>query len=499
MKKEERKKILLLSDDMRVFSGVGSVSRELIIGTVDTFNWVQIGGAINHPDQGKKIILDDEINKLTGCKDSSVAIYPFNGYGDPFILRQLIEMEKPDALMVFTDPRYFTWLFAVEDEIRSKIPIIYLNIWDDVPYPHYNHSYYKSCDLLYAISKQTKNVNIQVLGEENVIDLDKIREFIPKKRLVSYLPHGINNKLVYPIDENHEEYKAYNDFKYNFLDGKEYEYIVFWNNRNIRRKQPADVIYSFKEFCDLLSKEEQDKCLLIMHTQPVDENGTDLYAVVNDLCGEGKYNIKFSDKRIDPKQLNYLYNMSSIYISLSNNEGWGLGVTEALMAGKPITATVTGGMQDQMKFIDEDGKWINFSRQFGSNNIKKYEECGEWAFPLFPTSIMLQGSVQTPYIFEDKIDLKDVIETLYKTYKMDSKELSRRGQLGREWVMSEESGMNLKSMCNKFIKDTTFLLENWLPREKVNFSLVEDLLEVKNSDVQFLSVKQKAEIITKYE
>jgi hypothetical protein len=111
---------------------------------------------------------------------------------------------------------------------------------------------------------------------------------------------------------------------------------------------------------------------------------------------------------------------------------------------------------------------------------------------------MLQGSVQTPYIFEDKLDLKDVIETLYKTYKMGNKELSRRGQLGREWVMSEESGMNLKSMCNKFIKDTTFLLENWLPREKVNFSLVEDLPEVKNSDIQFLSAKQKEEIISKY-
>ena len=254
----------------------------------------------------------------------------------------------------------------------------------------------------------------------------------------------------------------------------------------------------FVKYRGRLSKEEQDKCLLIMHTQPIDENGTDLYAVVNDLCGEGKYNIKFSDKRIDPKQLNYLYNMSSIYISLSNNEGWGLGVTEALMAGKPITATVTGGMQDQMRFTDEDDKWINFSRQFGSNNIKKYEKCGEWAFPLFPKSIMLQGSVQTPYIFEDKLDLKDVIETLYKTYKMGNKELSRRGQLGREWVMSEESGMNLKSMCNKFIKDTTFLLENWLPREKVNFSLVEDLPAVKNSDIQFLSAKQKEEIISKY-
>jgi len=500
LSRDKRKKILILSDDLRVFSGVGTVTRELILGTAHHFNWVNLGGAINHPESGKKIILDDEINKLINITDSEVSVYPFNGYGNPFILRQLLEIEKPDALMIFTDPRYFTWLFVIEDEIRANIPIIYLNIWDDIPYPYYNKTYYKSCDLLFSISKQTKNINKQVLGENNVIDLDKEEKYESKKRLLSYLPHGINNKLLFSIDEKHPGWDKFNQFKFEFLEGKEYDFILFWNNRNIRRKQPADVILSWREFNMLLTPEQREKCLLIMHTQPVDENGTDLPAVITGLCGDSPIcNIKFSDKRISGEQLNYLYNMSDAYITLSNNEGWGLGVTEALMTKKPIIATVTGGMQDQMRFEDKNGKWIEFSKEFGSNNIGKYKKCGKWAFPIFPTSVTLQGSVPTPYIFEDRISIKDVVETLYSMYKMDKKELKKRGEKGYEWVISEESGMNIKSMCYKFIKHVDFLLENWEARERYNFFKIEDICEDYNSGISYLLEEDKKLILQKYE
>ena len=43
-----KKKILLLSDDLRMSSGVGTMSREIVMGTLEHFQWVQIGGAIKH-------------------------------------------------------------------------------------------------------------------------------------------------------------------------------------------------------------------------------------------------------------------------------------------------------------------------------------------------------------------------------------------------------------------------------------------------------------------
>ena len=39
-------------------------------------------------------------------------------------------------------------------------------------------------------------------------------------------------------------------------------FILFWNNRNIRRKQPGDIILAYKSFCDSLPKEKSDKCIV---------------------------------------------------------------------------------------------------------------------------------------------------------------------------------------------------------------------------------------------
>jgi hypothetical protein len=168
----KKKKILLLSDDLRMHSGISTMSRELVIGTVHQYDWVQIAGAINHPDQGKIINMSDEIKKNTNINDAYVVLYPTAGYGNEDILYTVIARENPDAIMHFTDPRYWTWLYAIERELRKKIPITYLNIWDDLPYPMWNRPFYESCDALFSISKQTYNINKWVLGPENCTTLD---------------------------------------------------------------------------------------------------------------------------------------------------------------------------------------------------------------------------------------------------------------------------------------------------------------------------------------
>ena len=116
----ERKKILLICDDIRVHSGVATVAREMVLNTAQHFNWVQVAGAINHPDKGKKLDLSGDTNNNTGLTDASVAMYPVDGYGDANLIRQIIQMEKPDAIFLITDPRYFMWLFQIENEIRRS-------------------------------------------------------------------------------------------------------------------------------------------------------------------------------------------------------------------------------------------------------------------------------------------------------------------------------------------------------------------------------------------
>lgn len=163
----KKKKILFISDDIRMTSGISTIAREIVIGTSWKYDYINLGGAINHPDQGKKFDLSEDTNKQANIDNSSVILYPTNGYGDANLIRYMIKEEKPDALLIVTDPRYFTWLFQMEHEIRKQIPLIYLNIWDDLPYPMYNKPFYESCDALFGISKQTTNINKVVLGEGN--------------------------------------------------------------------------------------------------------------------------------------------------------------------------------------------------------------------------------------------------------------------------------------------------------------------------------------------
>jgi len=113
----ERKKILLICDDIRVHSGVATVAREMVLNTAQHFNWVNVGGAIQHPEQGKRLDLSQDTNQSTGLTDSSIVLYPTDGYGNPNLIRTLIKIEKPDAIFLITDPRYFTWLFSIENEI----------------------------------------------------------------------------------------------------------------------------------------------------------------------------------------------------------------------------------------------------------------------------------------------------------------------------------------------------------------------------------------------
>ena len=100
----KKKKIILLSDDLRMSSGVGTMSREIVMGTIKEYDWVQVGGAIKHPDAGKVIDLNEATRKETGVEDAYLKIYPVDGYGNQELLRSLIKLEKPDAILHYTDP-----------------------------------------------------------------------------------------------------------------------------------------------------------------------------------------------------------------------------------------------------------------------------------------------------------------------------------------------------------------------------------------------------------
>ena len=450
--KDKRKKILLICDDIRVHSGVATVAKEIVVHTSHHFNWAQMAGSINHPEKGKRLDLSVSTNDIAGIDDSYVMLYPTDGYGDTQSIRQLIELEKPDALFLITDPRYFMHIWNMEQEIRKKIPITYLNIWDDYPAPMYNKPYYEACDLLMGISKQTVNINKLVLrGHEG-------------NRIFRYIPHGKDTKHFFPIGDNDLDYI---NFKKSLFKNTEPKFTLYFNSRNIRRKQIPDAMLAFRTFLDSLPKEEAKDCYMVLKTEKRTDAGTDLPKVKEYLFDENyKNNVIFIDQKLSEQQLNWLYNLADAHILLTSNEGWGLANTEAMLAGTPIIANVTGGMQDQMRFIDNEGKWFTPDENIPSNHRGTFKKHGEWAFPVYPTSRSIQGSPQTPYIFDDRCKWEDAYERIKECYKLGRKELKRRGLKGREWALSDEAGFTSKHQAERVIEALDKLFDTWKPREK---------------------------------
>jgi glycosyltransferase involved in cell wall biosynthesis len=246
---------------------------------------------------------------------------------------------------------------------------------------------------------------------------------------------------------------------------------MLYINRNIRRKMTSDTILAFKEFTDKLPKEKRDRTAFILHTQPVDQNGTDLPAVVEELCPD--LNIIFSTQKLDNKGMNYLYNIADVTINLASNEGFGLGTCESLMCGTPIIVNVTGGMQDQCGF-KLNGEYLtyqDYSEIHSLHDWRKWENNedlthGEWVKPVWPKVRSLQGSPPTPYIFDDRCDWKDAADKLKEWYDMDEEERRRCGILGHQFVMSDDSMMSARAMCGLFIDHMETAFEKWTPRKR---------------------------------
>ncbi len=444
----KRKKILLLADDMRMQSGIARMSREMVLGTVDKYDWVQIGGAIKHPEAGKRIKIESDAD-FEIPKDASIVIYPTDGYGNPNLLREIRRIEKPDAILHFTDPRFWIWLYNMESEIRSEIPLMYLNIWDDLPDPQYNTNFYRSCDSLMSISKQTYGINKRILSKYGYEDWQ-----------LDYVPHGMSEERLFKIEGSDLEYKKF----VNSLGLDDYKFKILFLNRNIRRKSPGDFVLAYKHFMDGLTEEQRKECCLVFHTSPSDDNGTDIRAICNTLIPD--YNVIFTHDThgpLDDRQMNYLYNSVDVYMNLASNEGFGLGSAEALMTETPIIVNVTGGLQDQCGFKKEDGTYLTADDyvELGSNHRGKYKEHGEWVKPVFPSNISLQGSPMTPYIFDDRCQYEDAGEAIKYWYNKSPEERQEAGKKGREYLLDENIGMSAKHMSDRYLKHFDSVFKNF--------------------------------------
>tara|TARA_A100001391_G_scaffold56308_1_gene34377 strand:+ start:3085 stop:4356 length:1272 start_codon:yes stop_codon:yes gene_type:complete len=376
---EKKIKVLTISDHPLSPSGVGTQTKYVCEALLKTgkFQIFSLAGAIKHHNY--------EISKIDPYGEDWL-IQPVDSYGSQEIIRSLIRTQKPDILWFMTDPRFYEWLWSMENEIRPLVPMVYYHVWDNHPAPKYNKKFYDSNDCIACISKVTHDIVQQTTSDVEAL----------------YMPHAVDSSIFKPLDSD-EKRKELRE-KYFKSDDK---FVIMWNNRNAKRKQSGTLIHWYSKFLDKLGEEKAKKCVLLMHTDPADPYGQDLNMILRDF-GLDKGQVLLSREKVPPHNLAAMYNISDVVVNISDAEGFGLGTLEALSCGTPIIVTMTGGLQEQVT----DGK--------------------EWfGVGIEPSSKSLIGSQQVPYIYEDRISEEDFVDALLKVHNMTREERQEIGKKGR--------------------------------------------------------------------
>ncbi len=403
MDKNGRIKVLTISDHPMIPSGVGTQTRYVMEALLATnkFSVVSLAGAIKHPNY--------DIQKIEGYEADVWKCIPVDGYGNPDMLRAVLAEEKPDILWFMTDPRFYGWLWAMEDEIRSQVPFIYYHVWDNYPYPKYNGTAYKSTDVIASISKVTHDIVNNVAPEvEN-----------------HYVPHAVDTEVFKKKMTPDQVAKMKTN-----ICGDPNRFMVLWNNRNARRKLSGSLVGWFKEFVDSIDGD----AVFVMHTDVRDQHGQPLDHLAGEF-GLKQDQMVFSTERVVAEDLASLYGAADVTINIADAEGFGLGTLESLACETPIIVTMTGGLQEQVT----DGE--NF---FGVG--------------IEPCSKAIVGSQQVPYIYEDRVSKEDVLSALKKIYNMTPEERATLGEQGRAHVLKNYGFEDFKE---QWINLMTSIYENY--------------------------------------
>ena len=406
----EKKKIFVLADHPFTPSGVGSQTKYFCEALLKTgrYSFICFGGAIKH--QSYNPMRTEEYG-------DDWIIFPVDGYGSQDQVRSILRNHKPDLLWFMTDPRFWTWLWAMDNEIRTHIPMVYHHVWDNFPAPMFNKGYYQSNDKIVCISKVTHEIVKTVAPDVNSI----------------YLPHAVDGELFKPLQRSVRK-----RIRVDSMGIDENKFIFFWNNRNARRKQSGTLIFWFKEFLDRVG---HDKATLLMHTDPHDVHGQNLTHIMEHL-GLNEGQLYFSTAKMPPEKLGEVYNSVDCTINISDAEGFGLATLESLSCGVPIIVNMTGGLQEQ---VTDGENWFGIGIE--------------------PSSKAIIGSQDVPYIYEDRINKEDFINALTQMYEMSPEERSSLGMAGREHVLKNYNFDKFNNDWIKTIDETIETCGSWETRK----------------------------------
>ena len=418
-------KVLVISDNPQINSGYGKI----------------VAGFARHMKaQGHEILImaSSPLNaqvpftpvEWEGCKIWQVA-----GYGHQEHVRYFLDKEKPDVVLANADPRFFDYLFKMDNEIRSQCPLVFYHLWDDLPFLDYNMPAYSSCDHIICGSAFTYGL----LNDHPQIN----------SAAIDYVPIGFDADVYHPLSAPEKaEFRAeFNKWTNNKHTGA--RFIAGVVGRHTERKQLLSIMEAFSKW-----QEDKDDVLLFMHS-PSEDSGRSLEYALN--MRYNKHKIVFSNA--NPTQqtdelINKFYNLMDVLVNRSAAEGFGMPIAEAMLAETPAIATACPG---PMGLITPETGW------------------------LLETDVMpLFGNQITPYIYTRYITDEKFMVALDEAY-YNKKDLQLKASKCRARIIGNFSmrqmQQGLEASLHKAIENwekyPEFTLHSW-PRHSVEKATVKE-------------------------
>jgi glycosyltransferase involved in cell wall biosynthesis len=393
-------KVLFISDSPAHNTGYGKITANFANHLKNQGHTVLIMGGVNPNAQ-----IPFQAQEWNGCK-----LWLMPGYGNAEQVRWILENEKPDIVVANADPRFFDYLFKLDNEIRKVCPLVFYHLWDDSPFPEFNVPYYECCDKI-------------ITGSKFTYDLLKGNYRKP----IDYVPIGFDPTIYYPLS-NEEKLVFTKEFntKTNsaFLDTN---FIVGYVGRHAPRKQLLDIVNVFS----IWSKDKPD-ALLFLHT-PTGDAGHSLEFAIQQHYRDTKIIINNAIPHIhSDKLMNQFYNFFSVLINRSSAEGFGMPIAEAMLSGTPSIAVKNAGPSG---LITEENGWL-----------------------LEPIVTPFYSDATTPYIHTRHVTDDAVIKALDEAY-FNRDLLKEKASKCRQYIIDN---YGLDKTCKDFEVALQNVIKDWV-------------------------------------
>mgnify|MGYP001613267442 CR=1 FL=1 len=270
----------------------------------------------------------------SGFRRGNYTLLPIgNGPFGEDVLAMYLQQLKAEVLVVQADTRMIQYVPNVLKQIPNKptwilYPVIDGCVWDyenqRTKWPSNWTATIKQADKVVAMTDYGKNI-LKANGVES-----------------TRIYHGVDTSLYRPVSE---EVRA--QIKINTGIGKD-TFIFGGIFKNMQRKNPEKYLQAFKILLESkhLSKEERNKLVLLLHTNPQPMGGGefDLVQQAIDYGLELGKNVVFSNMQLPPENMPLIFQVMNAYLQLGGMEGF---------CGKPETKIITSTKVKHISDIKE--------------------------------------------------------------------------------------------------------------------------------------------------